>query len=57
MEQKDAHGAPFIFGVRVKGDNFTDRKAETERLRGEFPSRSQYNSHITAKNREDLSCR
>ena len=25
--------APFVFGVRVEGDTFTDRKEETERLK------------------------
>ena len=28
--------APFVFGVRVKGDTFTDRKEETERLKANF---------------------
>lgn len=28
--------APFIFGVRVEGDTFTDRKEETERLKANF---------------------
>ena len=25
--------APFVFGVRVEGDTFTDRRDETERLK------------------------
>ena len=28
--------APFVFGVRVEGDAFTDRKEETERLKANF---------------------
>lgn len=28
--------APFIFGVRVEGDTFTDRREETERLKANF---------------------
>lgn len=28
--------APFVFGVRVEGDSFTDRKEETERLKANF---------------------
>lgn len=28
--------APFVFGVRVEGDTFTDRKEETERLKANF---------------------
>lgn len=28
--------APFVFGVRVEGDNFTDRREETERLKMNF---------------------
>ena len=28
--------APFVFGVRVQGDAFTDRKEETERLKANF---------------------
>lgn len=28
--------APFIFGVRVEGDTFTDRRDETERLKANF---------------------
>lgn len=28
--------APFVFGVRVEGDTFTDRREETERLRANF---------------------
>ena len=27
---------PFVFGVRVEGDTFTDRKEETERLKANF---------------------
>ncbi len=34
MERYDE--APFVFGVRVEGDTFTDRKEETERLRANF---------------------
>ena len=33
--------APFVFGVRVEGDTFTDRKEETERLKA--------NSNLTAQ--------
>lgn len=36
MEQSRLPGAPFVFGVRVNGDNFTDRKKETEHLRENF---------------------
>lgn len=36
MAQKEPTGAPFIFGIRVRGDNFTDRKEETNRLRENF---------------------
>ena len=32
--------APFVFGVRVEGDTFTDCKKETERLKA--------NSNLTA---------
>ena len=28
--------APFVFGVRVEGDTFTDRHEETERLKANF---------------------
>ena len=28
--------APFVFGVRVEGDSFTDRREETERLKANF---------------------
>ena len=28
--------APFVFGVRVEGDTFTDRREETERLKANF---------------------
>ena len=28
--------APFVCGVRVEGDTFTDRKEETERLKANF---------------------
>ena len=28
--------APFVFGVRVEGDAFTDRREETERLKANF---------------------
>ena len=28
--------APFVFGVRVEGDTFTDRREETERLKMNF---------------------
>ena len=28
--------APFVFGVRVEGDVFTDRREETERLKMNF---------------------
>ena len=28
--------APFVFGVRVEVDTFTDRKEETERLKANF---------------------
>ena len=28
--------APFVFGVRVEGDTFTDRKEETKRLKMNF---------------------
>ena len=28
--------APFVFGVRVEGDTFTDRNEETERLKANF---------------------
>ena len=28
--------SPFVFGVRVEGDAFTDRKEETERLKMNF---------------------
>lgn len=28
--------SPFTFGVRVEGDNFTDRRTETERLKANF---------------------
>lgn len=34
MERYDE--APFVFGVRVEGDTFTDRKEETDRLRANF---------------------
>ena len=30
--------APFVFGVRVEGDAFTDRREETERLKANFGS-------------------
>lgn len=30
------YDAPFVFGVRVEGDTFTDRKEETERLKANF---------------------
>lgn len=30
--------APFVFGVRVEGDAFTDRREETERLKANFTS-------------------
>lgn len=30
------HNSPFVFGVKVEGDNFTDRKAETEALLANF---------------------
>lgn len=33
---KDETTAPFIFGVKVQGDTFTDRKEETERLKMNF---------------------
>ena len=33
---------PFVFGVRVEGDNFTDRKEETERLLEEKMERWEY---------------
>lgn len=29
---KETSASPFVFGVKVEGDNFTDRKAETEAL-------------------------
>ena len=28
--------APFVFGVRVEGETFTDRRDETERLKMNF---------------------
>ena len=28
--------APFVFGVRVEGEAFTDRREETERLKANF---------------------
>ena len=28
--------APFVFGVRVEGDTFTDRHEETDRLKANF---------------------
>lgn len=28
--------SPFVFGVRVEGDTFTDRREETERLKSNF---------------------
>ena len=28
--------APFVLGVRVEGDSFTDRREETERLKANF---------------------
>ena len=28
--------APFLFGVRVEGDSFTDRREETERMKANF---------------------
>ena len=28
--------SPFVFGVRVEGDVFTDRRTETERLKANF---------------------
>lgn len=36
MGRSEITEAPFIFGIRVNGDNFTDRKEETERLRENF---------------------
>lgn len=32
MRMKRNDEAPFVFGVRVEGDTFTDRREETERL-------------------------
>lgn len=29
--------SPFVFGVRVEVDTFTDRRTETERLKANFP--------------------
>ena len=28
--------SPFVFGVRVEGDTFTDRRIETDRLKANF---------------------
>lgn len=36
MSMSNRYDAPFVFGVRVEGDTFTDRKEETERLKANF---------------------
>ena len=40
--------APFVFGVRVEGDSFTDRREETERLKANFRYWSEYDIDFTS---------
>lgn len=46
--------APFVFGVRVEVDAFTDRREETERLKANFTYGGEYYLDFTSSYGEDF---
>ena len=49
--------SPFVFGVKVKGDAFTDRREETENLKMNFTYGVNTILIFSEKNGQNIACR